>query len=314
MSGAYKGIGVMVGAVVFLLGLAMIFGAVPSRIICSPGCGQESVVSDFAVTSSGLNVSLHDASCVLENGARLCYRVTSITVAWGDGARSNGSVGGTLAHAYAAAGTYRVTDTAYAKGATGGTISGAMSQSITVPSSGSGTASYTLDPLLSWTQVGFSVTVRDTSVVANVTGYSDAIAWGDGTRTTLNATGATASHTYSLSPTVSNATFTVTQTDTGTSPTGSQVQASAVYAVTVSGNNSTSSSSGGCSATNTCPPPPPTGSPPPYTLNAVSLAATVGGLLLVVAVVAPGDIRPRVLLFGVGVLVALLAGYEVGGW
>lgn len=315
MAMAWKGIGILVGVVVALLGAGMVAGVLPSeRVACPPGvtgCTGEYVVSAFAVTSSGLAATLRDGSCVVDNGARACSLVTSIAVGWGDGAVANGSVGVTLTHTYSTAGTYRVTETAYAK-ASNSTISGLSSQSLTVSESGNGSggAAYTLRPLLAVTQVGPAVTVRDTSTVANVSAYLDTLQWGQaGAEQRLNATGDTASFTYEL-PTNSTGgtTFTITQTDTGTSPSGGSIEASANYAVTVY-----ASGSGTNSTTTSPPPPPPASSVSPYSFNALSLGLLVGGVLIAVVSAMPGDPRMRVTLLVAGVLVAVGAGYGIGG-
>lgn len=95
----------------------------------SGGCTTDcpSVSSAFTVSSSGLGITVVDASTV-ENAS-----VSSIVWSFGDGGTGSGS---TATHTYAGAGTFFVTETVNVLGANGQSATASSSANVTVPSGG----------------------------------------------------------------------------------------------------------------------------------------------------------------------------------
>lgn len=339
-----KLVGVMAGLIILAVGLVGSAGLVPELAtvtVCTHGyCSSETLTASFVVTvtSGNLTVPVRDTSTLTVatgsgiTGERIMQIVLDCTTG---GRTATYTAGGGSDCTYATAGTYTISETVTADTGryglvgtfTPATFTASTSDIVTVSlKGGPPPPTYQMVAGFSWSIAGDAVSVRDASLVQNVTSFAATLAWGDGDSTPI-ANGGSASHTFAAPAAPANSSaenitlyrnYTLAETETGLSPEGSTLSSSADASVEASWTfNATCPTS--------CSPPPPV--PPPPTsgggttlapagtsdFNAVNAALVLGGLFVILAAVMPGSLGVRVLLVVAGVVVGFLVGYAIGG-
>lgn len=296
-----------------LIGLLGVVGVVPGlSVVCTQGCAT-GITVNFAVNSTGLNVTVRDESSI---GAEVATGVVplfySATFGWGDGkSTAEGSLGLTLHHAYSVTGNYTLTQSITAQFCAGSgptlfcqnyTAVGTSVYPVT-KGTGSGSGISGGGGVVVTFHLGIAgkqVWANDTSSAyggATVVGIS--LNWGDGTQGTAPALGFSVAHTYT-----SSGSFSVTEVVSWRElPGGSAYSSSSSLPITVSSSSVTTTCGG------QCPVPPPSTS---YALNAITAAMIFGGFSMAILALAPGNVAIRsgvvVVIFGIGFIVGWLAG------
>jgi hypothetical protein len=320
----------VVGAIIILVGLAGLFGVIPTLQSTGPpggGGGNSCAIAPFFVaTATNLTVSAHDESAIVENGKSVQDPSGMlIGLSWGDGTATKPvAEGSTTTHGYANAGTYTISESIQVSNTPCLTTdSASFQQSITVNQTAPahGTPPYRLTPAFAVTTRGIGAAITDESIVQNVTALNLTMSWGDGTSTYLSGVGATATHTYAV-PACSSSTGTCTRSygiseiATGNGPSGQAIHVSTTTSISL---NYTGSIVTNCTANPTgpgCQPsPPPT--PQPSGIALMANAATLGliGAGAAIAFLPNVEGRPgtRFLIGIVAVAILAVAGFFIGG-
>jgi hypothetical protein len=357
-----KVIPVLVGLVVITIALLGMTGVVPG--LSATGCGPSpfpcsssgtQAQSWFTVSSNNLTVTFTDQSGVSINGSYYsCTDIAREYVLW-EVPKSSPSTTLTKActtttFTYPAAGNYTIEEQTIgsfgANAAKNTYNSSVTTQSISVAvgtsqhNGSNGGATYQLIPKFSATPgSGGTITVKDESILVNVTNPAFLVIWGDGsTSTYLTGAGATTTHTYAapsraadangtLPPVTKN--FTVTETVSGTASVNNYsvmlaqqtVSASTTATVELAYGWQSPQCQYGTYVNGTGCPPAPSPPPPPvhstttslFGLNLVTGFLLGLGVSLLVLPFMPGSVEIRVVIGGVITLVLTLAGLFLGG-
>jgi hypothetical protein len=300
MGAGPKLIGVGIGAIVLLVGLLGVVGAVSLSAAALPGmhCYDAIAEAGFSVKSANLTVTLTDKSQILTVGS--CGSVLNagfsyITLAWGDGTTAVLVPGETTSHGFATYQAYNIVEKVWLKTAQAPNVTNtsrySLSYNLLKPTT---SGSPKLNPAFLTTTSGFNVTTTDLTHYANVSTISISVGWGDGTSSAVSL-GGSVSHTYGLA-----GTYAVIESDTAHSnSTGATVSAQTNHSVTVPVNP------GGPTQT-TLP-------SHPSNVNLLTVGLVVAGLATIILVALPAPPIPWKLLIGVivtggGMLFGFLAG------
>lgn len=314
MAAGMKTIGAIIGVVGILVGIVAAFGVIPGAAVSTttgaPG-------ASFNYTVSQLTVSVQDHSTL---GGSSFFgskgpvgTFVSLTLKWGDASSAaSETLGFAATHTFAAAGTYRITETLTYKQCNPflnqhycTTLVSVGVAIVALTSSGGGAGGSGQ----SYVNVTFSVrqpaavpsevVVTDQSVAHNATISSVTFFWGDGTSSTVSA-GNTAAHNFTAT-----SAYTITENVSWTA-TGGNVTRYSSWSTNVSVNlvnpcqgtcNTTTSSGIGTAL-----------GPSSFSFNAFSGLLIVGFLGVLIFSLVPGPIIYRVM----GTLAFFLIGFAAG--